>query len=174
MESLTKEDVRRLTGYPTYGVSSDGKVFSFSRGQWRERKLYRDRDGYLRVTLYPAGQKPKNIGVHQLVLLAFHGPAPSPDCVCRHKNGNQSDNRAENLCWGTQKENKADSMRHGTYIYGERQWKSRLTDDTVIEALRLLGCGTSQQAVAARLGVTQTTISHVARGTTWKHVPRSR
>ena len=43
--------------------------------------------------------------VHRLVCEAFHGPAPSLDAVVLHLNENASDNRADNLRWGTRKEN---------------------------------------------------------------------
>lgn len=46
-----------------------------------------------------------NIKVHRAVCLAFHGEPPSPKHVVIHINENAHDNRAENLKWGTQKEN---------------------------------------------------------------------
>ena len=46
-----------------------------------------------------------NLKVHRLVCEAFHGPPPAPNSVVIHLNENGLDNRAENLQWGTQKEN---------------------------------------------------------------------
>jgi len=46
-----------------------------------------------------------NIKVHRVVCEAFHGPAPFPKSVVIHLNEDATDNRAENLKWGTQKEN---------------------------------------------------------------------
>lgn len=46
-----------------------------------------------------------NVKVHRAVCEAFHGPAPFPKAVVIHLNENGTDNRAENLKWGTQKEN---------------------------------------------------------------------
>jgi hypothetical protein len=46
-----------------------------------------------------------NMKVHRLVCEAFHGQAPSTRSVVIHINENALDNRAENLRWGTQKEN---------------------------------------------------------------------
>ena len=43
--------------------------------------------------------------VHQLVCDAFHGPKPFDGAVVIHINEDGLDNRAENLKWGTQKEN---------------------------------------------------------------------
>ncbi len=47
----------------------------------------------------------KNYKVHTLVCEAFHGPKPTPDSVVIHINEDGTDNRPENLKWGTQKEN---------------------------------------------------------------------
>jgi hypothetical protein len=46
-----------------------------------------------------------NIKVHRMVCEAFHGPAPIDRPIVIHLNENGTDNRAENLRWGTQKEN---------------------------------------------------------------------
>lgn len=50
--------------------------------------------------------------VHTLVLLAFVGPRPA-GMEARHLNGNASDNRLENLRYGTRAENVQDMVRHG-------------------------------------------------------------
>jgi hypothetical protein len=46
-----------------------------------------------------------NIKVHQAVCEAFHGTAPFQGAVVIHKDENGLNNCAENLKWGTQKEN---------------------------------------------------------------------
>lgn len=46
----------------------------------------------------------KNYKVARLICEAFHGPSPD-GAVCMHLNEDASDNRPENLAWGTQKEN---------------------------------------------------------------------
>lgn len=43
--------------------------------------------------------------VARLVCEAFHGAPPFPRAVCMHMNEDARDNRAENLKWGTQREN---------------------------------------------------------------------
>jgi hypothetical protein len=46
-----------------------------------------------------------NYRVHRLVCEAFHGPAPKGKNIVLHLNEDSTDNRAENIKWGTQKEN---------------------------------------------------------------------
>lgn len=43
--------------------------------------------------------------VARLVCEAFHGPAPDDKPICMHLDENAANNRADNLAWGTQKEN---------------------------------------------------------------------
>lgn len=46
-----------------------------------------------------------NMKIHRLVCEAFHGPPPFPKAVVIHLDEDATNNRAENLKWGTQKEN---------------------------------------------------------------------
>lgn len=46
-----------------------------------------------------------NIKIHRAVCEAFHGPAPFPKAVVIHLDEDATNNRLENLKWGTQKEN---------------------------------------------------------------------
>lgn len=52
--------------------------------------------------------------VHILVLEAFAGPRPLGAEAC-HRNGNPSDNRLENLYWGSHADNMKDMTQHGTH-----------------------------------------------------------
>lgn len=62
-------------------------------------KPYIDRDGYLRVGIHFDG-KQHVVGIHQLVAEAF---IPNPDNlpIVHHINGDNQDNRVENLEWST-------------------------------------------------------------------------
>lgn len=46
-----------------------------------------------------------NLKVHRLVCEAFHGAAPEDGMVVIHLDEDATNNRPENLKWGTQKEN---------------------------------------------------------------------
>lgn len=46
-----------------------------------------------------------NMKVHRLVCEAFHGPKPTSAHEVLHGDENGLNNRQENLCWGTRKEN---------------------------------------------------------------------
>jgi hypothetical protein len=46
-----------------------------------------------------------NMKIHRLVCEAFHGLAPFPNAVVIHNDEDATNNRPDNLKWGTQKEN---------------------------------------------------------------------
>jgi hypothetical protein len=123
-EYLMEETWLPAPNAPGYQISNTGRVRSVDRlvtyrnkqkPRWVpgcERKLALVK-GYKHLALNIGGVK-KNFYVHLLVCEAFHGPRPSPLHEARHLNGIATDNRAENLAWGTKKENAQDSIRHGT------------------------------------------------------------
>lgn len=76
-----------------------------------------DKNGYMRVTLSKKGKK-RRVSVHTLVLNAFVGPAPAGQ-ECRHLDGDNGNNKLDNLCWGTPKQNAADRKKHGTQTGGK-------------------------------------------------------
>ena len=63
-----------------------------TKGQWDGSRYIYARRGY------------KTMKVHRLVCEAFNGP-PKEKQVCMHLNEDATDNRPENLAWGTQKQN---------------------------------------------------------------------
>jgi hypothetical protein len=75
--------MRRYGGKPHPGVWNDN-----GSGQGRFTFHYRG----------------KTYRIARLVCEAFHGPAPE-GAVCMHLDENAANNKAENLAWGTQKEN---------------------------------------------------------------------
>src|SRR5690606_25876746 len=77
------------------------------------------------------GQR-ETLFVHKEVAYAFLGPRPE-GLVVRHLNGDQTDNRVENLAYGTHKDNSQDALRHDTLPKGETHFKSTLTNEQVIE-----------------------------------------
>lgn len=105
-----------------YEVSSEGNVRSVER-QIRKTtgkvNTYRGRDIKTRLrTGYPSfvaatGADKKDVTVHRLVCEAFHGPAPEGKPLACHANGVKTDNRSENLYWGSYQDNQLDTIKHG-------------------------------------------------------------
>lgn len=107
-----------------YEVSDHGRVRSLDRvtpGKDGANRPFRgrllkprpQRFGHLKVVLYSGKGQKRQRYVHQLVLEAFVGKRPDGAITC-HNNGDPSDNRVENLRWGTHSENTTDRISHGT------------------------------------------------------------
>lgn len=93
-----------------YTVNKKGDVFTWRRNEKESLEQKETEDGYKNVVLYKNGKR-KMFQVHRLVLRAFVGE-PEENEECRHLNGHPSDNRLQNLKWGTHKENMQDAIRH--------------------------------------------------------------
>lgn len=98
-----------------YEVSDLGRVRRIAQTRGTRcgiLKTVPDRKGYPQVVLSRHSLE-RTRPVHRLVGEAFIGPLPK-GLVTRHLNGNQTDNRAVNLAYGTRRENSEDMLRHGT------------------------------------------------------------
>lgn len=136
MSEACSIEYRDVAGFPGYRVGDDGSVWSrwekrmlpVGRGsrnilgsQWRPMKLGRQKDrgtqgrSYLQVRLsYGCEAKSRIFRVHRLVLEAFVGPCPD-GMETRHRDGDPTNNRLSNLCWGTPAENAEDKKSQGKH-----------------------------------------------------------
>jgi hypothetical protein len=155
-----------------YRAGSDGKIYSRTRYAGFGRKHYVDwyaltgspsSKGYYLVSLCHNNKK-VTASVHRLVCMAFHGMPASRTMQVRHLNGIRTDNRPENLAWGTQAENWQDRKNHGNGISGERHPMSKLTDEERAHIRWAVAKGIcSRRAVAIALGMSDSAISMVCR-----------
>lgn len=100
-----------------------------------------------------------------------NGPPPTERHEAAHSCGKGTSGcvHPKHLRWASHAENEADKIAHGTKAMGERQGMSKLTDAKVLAIRALLGT-VSQAKIAKQFGVTQTAISKIARGVTWRHI----
>jgi len=131
--------------------------------------------GYRKVVLRFSGKR-KCIFVHHLVLLAFVGPCPK-GMVCRHfPDANPSNNRLENLQWGTPKENTADRIVHGTDFCRERHPMHKLTESQIAHMRQLYSEEPkwkkpkkwSLRALASHFGISLSQACRIVRNESWK------
>lgn len=108
---------------PGYAATPDGHIVSKARRVPRGDNYMTIRERTLSESLHPNGHlqvgitlngRSRSRMVHQLVAEAFHGLRPE-GLETRHLNGDPTDNRPENLAYGTQSENMLDRVRHGTH-----------------------------------------------------------
>jgi hypothetical protein len=104
---------RIIADYLNYAVSSDGRIYSFIKN--RELKSTQDKGtNYICVSLMNERGR-RNHTIHRLVCTAFNDGRSETNKLVLHKNGIRTDNRAENLYWGTYSNNANDCVRHGTH-----------------------------------------------------------
>ncbi len=121
MEVDMEEEWRVVPSVPDISASSLGRILvapsriTMPNGGERsyhpkptfgyEEKIATGRTEVPKRRIIRVGRLKKTFKVAQLVCEAFHGQKPRPDAVTIHINEDPSDNRPENLRWGTQKEN---------------------------------------------------------------------
>jgi hypothetical protein len=112
MKKMENEIWKPINGFnDLYEVSNLGRVRSLDRLDTRGYKikgvilkLSVANNGYYMVDLR-RGELRRNCTVHRLVLETFVGPC-SEGMECRHLDGCETNNKVENLAWGTRLENK--------------------------------------------------------------------
>lgn len=114
---LPGEEWRSIPGWEgVYEVSNLGRVYRVKEaGFTRSGRILRTcvvDGGYFHVCL-SRNAKPWKVSVQHLVMRAFVGPRPA-GLVIRHLDGDPTNNRVENLRYGTYSENAYDKRRHGT------------------------------------------------------------
>jgi hypothetical protein len=166
------EEWRLVPGWPSFEVSSYG-IVRFAVDGYRKKagyvlKPWRNRTR-LQVELR-ANRSRKKFFVHQLVVAAFIGSAPSDEHEIAHWDGDTENNYVKNLRWATSLENSADRDRHGRTARGEMSGPSRLVESQVRQIISLCSSGTPQQKVAKKFGVSKHTVWCIANKRTWKHI----
>jgi len=165
----TTENWLGLVEFPGYDVSDQGRVRSYwhtlgyrygmAIGETTKfLKLIRNEDGYLEVNLKHRSGKIKTRGVHLLVLQAFKG-LKEPGQVGRHLNDDKSNNRTENLEWGSLSENRRDLFRNGYKHPSGEAWPGpRWSDAVRTIAIELFESGISVDEIVERLKIPQTSV----------------
>jgi hypothetical protein len=116
---------RKIPGLPDRFEASDlGRIRSVeyinARGSHVNSIIYTCKNA--RVGLYIEG-KQIDFAVAALVLRGFVGPPPLQygrgKCISRHLDDDRTNNKLENLAWGTPKDNSNDAIKNGKWLTEE-------------------------------------------------------
>lgn len=174
----TKEIWLNVPGFEdAYEISNYGRLRSKTRArangvnsirtiQGQIITPYQRKDGYLTVRIATHGNKTSTY-IHKLVALAFHG-YPEKGQEVLHKNGVKTDNRADNIHWGTRKENIADNFTFGQAPIGVKHGMAKLSEQDVL-AIRS-DPRPRHKDVAKDFSVSVATISLIRQRKLWKHL----
>ncbi|WP_103257978.1 HNH endonuclease signature motif containing protein [Tabrizicola aquatica] len=143
-----------IPDFPKYVVDSKGRVF----GLFRKKLLnpWRSPEGYLRVDIRNGNGQQKKPYVHELVAAAFIGPKPK-GMLIRHLNDDPSDNRVENLAYGTQSENTTDSIVNGRN-------RSKFSTDQISHMLQLRESGRTVEDIMELYPCSMRTMTKILTG----------
>lgn len=124
-----------------------------------------DKDGYARgrVSGTPTDR------AHRVVCILAHGDPPSPAHEAAHScgRGHLGCVSPRHLSWKLPIANAADRIEHGTHLRGDRGSARKLSWADV-DKIRGLKGTMSTEAIGVQFGVSQTNISMILRGKTWK------
>lgn len=128
---MSNEQWKDIPGFPGYQASSTGRIRSIPRDvkvgrgagytmNFKSTRILSQEKTFVGKKIYyrvPLNNK-KRMLVHRCVALAFHGLPPDGGSIARHLNDISTDNRPENIQWGTQKENMEDRRKSGEWENG--------------------------------------------------------
>ena len=171
--------MKPIPGFPGYQITRSGRVWSepkstsHRKGRWLNPTP--QISGHLSVIL-TKDKRHYRQRVHRLVLETYVGPCLD-GMECRHLDGDATNNKLDNLCWGTRSENIQDAIQHGTHFtplrgrYGEEASHSKLSNwERCVILFDYLTGEFSQAALGREHGVTDVAINHLIRGKTWPFV----
>mgnify|MGYP001031847954 CR=1 FL=1 len=151
-------ELKLVAEFPGYGVTNDGKVYSYKSNRWLNP--YVMKTGYMGVRL-SKNKKPKNILVHRLVAELYIPKVSGKNCV-NHKDLNKKNNNVKNLEWCTHSEN----TKHA-YDNGALQSTSAPLTDREALVFSMLEAGARVKDIAYKIGMSRQLITHVKMGRTW-------
>ena len=160
--SQEPEEWRRIPGHgDRYIVSSWGRVAKLLQG-------YIGKAGY-RVVCLSHIKRPVLLGVHQVVMRVFRGPANG--MWLHHRDNDKVHNDLRNLEYLTPKENTIRAFDDGLNFRCEDKVEAKLTNEQVRQIRDLCSAGIlSQREIGERYGVKQGTISGIHIGKTWRGI----
>ena len=148
----------------TIRIDSDGRI-------WRGAKRAENDIGkYLQVRVMRDRIRHHALA-HRLVWLHFKGPIPG-SLLVNHKDGNGKNNHPDNLELASSSGNTlhaVHTLKRGRTANqsGEANHSSKLTAQDVVAIRRRRAQGERLKAIAADFGVSDRTISKIARGQLW-------
>lgn len=142
-----------------YEVTKSGKIINKHTG--REVKPQKNGKGYYRV-----GIGKKLLFVHRLVAEKYV-PNPENKPQVNHKDGDKTNNNAENLEWVTNQENRNHAMKHGLCFTGEKCPWAKLTAEQV-NFIRI-HTEINSREMALTFGISYSHVRQIRRNESWKY-----
>lgn len=126
-----------------------------------------DGQGYASMTVDGG----RSVNVHRRVCIQVHGDQPNDKSHAAHSCGRGVRGCVSPLhvSWKTPTENSLDKNQHGTMLRGSMVVGSKLTENQIIEILKLKGVE-RQKDTEARFGISQGHVCDIQSGKKWRHL----
>jgi len=133
----------------------------------RKLKCMKSKAGYLQINLRRRNTK----YLHELMLETFIGPRPK-GFYALHRDDNKTNNRIDNLYWGTPKENMADMTRNGKRndCKGINKPACKLSERAVVEIYSTPKHPGYLVGLKKKFRVSFQTIYDIRNSVFWKHI----
>jgi hypothetical protein len=160
-ENLDGEEWRAIPVYTPYMVSNMGRIKDDKNRliiSVSKQKTYKS-------IAIPQKGIYKTLRIHRLVLEVFDRLPKSYE-VARHLNGIETDNRLENLAWGTQSQNAKDAFEHN-----RRKRPNTRLDKEKVKFIR--GCEYHRglyKKLSEKFNIHESTIRSVREYRSWKTI----
>ena len=152
--------MKPIKGFTHYQIDEQGNVYNTRTQRYLKPTI--NNIGYKIVSLSDGSKKGWFL-LHRLIA-QYHKPNPNNHPIVRHLNDIKTDNRLENLAWGTYSDNMKDRSRNGY-----KEPKRKLNEDQVKKIIKLKG-ELSQRKIAKLFNVSQRTILRIHKQQTYKEI----
>lgn len=142
--------IRAVPGYPRYYATVEGDILKKRGNSFFKLTPTKVHNGYYTVKIK------HRVKVHRLVALAFLPNPHNYPIVC-HKDNVPTNNRVNNLYWGTQSQNMQQMVREG------RQRKSKIVNYKH-QVLTLYSQGFSIPEIVESVGISKTSVNRLIKG----------
>lgn len=160
--------MKAIPGFPGYYINLKGQVWSDKSNRLLLIGIHTQ--GYKQCWPYTKPGKQKTSSIGSLLLTTFVR-LPEPGELCRHLNDINTDDRLDNLAWGTQKDNMDDMSRNGHNLIGENHKGSKLFPLDILNILHL--CKQKKYTnmkISKMYNVDPTTITDINKRRSWDHI----
>lgn len=159
----TKELIEEWKEYNGYKVSNYGKVINKS-GKYLKSEP--NKDGYVHTSIKGINGKRLH-GMHRIVATVFLDNIDNLPEV-NHKDGVKHNNRVDNLEWCTKKENQQHEVKVLQQRNGDKNCRSRITNEQAIEIYNLCKEGKMlYKDIAKMYNIFPPEVSRIVLGTNW-------